>query len=51
MSAKKDAIAEHRAARAELEEISRRDRAETEEYLAANSRVAEAEQHVPWWRR
>lgn len=38
MSAKKDAIAEHRAARAELEEISRRDRAETEK-------------HVSWWRR
>lgn len=42
---------EYRAARRELERISRRDRTETDDYLAANSRVAEAERRVPWWRR
>ncbi len=42
---------EYRAARADLDRISRRDRTETDAYLAANDRVAEAERNVPWWRR
>lgn len=45
------AIAEHKDARAELELISKRDRAETDAYIAANSRVAETEKNVPFWRR
>lgn len=53
---KKAAIAEHKAARAELDAIAERDkrtgnREETPEYLAANSRVLETEKRVPWYRR
>lgn len=48
---KKQAIANHQAAKAELERVSKRDRAETDAYLAANSEVAETVKHVPWWRR
>ncbi|MGW5642209.1 hypothetical protein ACWEV3_10985 [Saccharopolyspora sp. NPDC003752] len=48
---KKDAVAEYKAAQAELEAVSRRDRAETDEYLRANDRVAEAAENVSWWRR
>lgn len=43
--------AKHRAAKDELERVSKRDRSETDDYLAANKRVAEAEKHVSWWRR
>jgi hypothetical protein len=46
---RKAAAAELRAARAELERVSRRDREETEDYFRANARVVEAEKHVPWW--
>ncbi|MCI2423969.1 hypothetical protein MOQ72_41880 [Saccharopolyspora sp. K220] len=45
------AVAEYEAAKAELEEVSKRDRAETDAYLAANDRVAEAARNVSWWRR
>lgn len=37
---KPGAVAEHRAARAELDAVAKRDREETPEFLAANSRVA-----------
>ncbi|MFE9192075.1 hypothetical protein ACFYL6_20965 [Micromonospora sp. NPDC007208] len=45
------AIQEHKDARAELERISRRDRAETDAFLDANDRVIAAEKNVPWYRR
>jgi len=45
------AVADHKAAREELDRVSRRDRAETDDVLAANRRVVETEQNVPWWRR
>lgn len=45
------AIKEHKEARAELERISRRDRAETDAFLDANDRVIAAEKNVSWWRR
>lgn len=48
---KKDAIREHKAARAELERVSKRDREETDAYLVANQRVIDAEKNVPWYRR
>lgn len=48
---KKAAIREHKAARRELERISRRDRYESDAYLDANSRVIKAEKNIPWWRR
>lgn len=48
---KSEADREYANAKADLEEISKRDRAETDAYLAANDRVAKAEQNVPWWRR
>lgn len=48
---KKQAIQEYKAAREDLERVSKRDREETDDYLAANARVVEAEKHVPWWRR
>ena len=48
---KKQAIADHKAAKAELERVSKRDRAETDAYLAANRRVIETEKDVPWYRR
>jgi hypothetical protein len=48
---RKQAVAEHKAAKTELERISKQDRTETDEYLAANRRVIETEKHVPWWRR
>lgn len=51
MSRNKQAINEHKAAKKDLEEVSKRDRTETEDYHAANDRVIETEQHVPWWRR
>ncbi len=39
------------AAREELEQVSRRDGEETDAYLKANDRVAEAERRVSWWNR
>lgn len=50
------AIAEHRAARRELDQVARRDRRrgirhETPAFLKANQRVIEAEKNLPWWRR
>ena len=50
-SESKAAIREHRAAREELELVSRRDRAETAAYLAANRRVIETERKVSIFRR
>ena len=38
-------------AREELERIGQEDRAETDRWLRANRRVAEAEKRVPWWQR
>jgi len=51
-----EAVAAHKAARAELERVGESDRKagrdwETDEYLDANDAVIEAEKHVPWWRR
>ena len=54
-SRSREDIEEHRAARRDLDETSRRDRQagrqETEESNRATKRVANAEQHVSWWRR
>lgn len=38
-------------AREDLERVSKRDRAETDAYLRANQRVAEAEGNRSWWKR
>ncbi len=46
-----DAVAEHQAAKDELERVARRDGAETEDYHRANERVAESEKDVSWFRR
>ncbi|WFE27802.1 hypothetical protein O7623_00890 [Solwaraspora sp. WMMD791] len=54
MSSKDDrkaAIQRHRDARAELERVSSTSKDVTPEIVEANSRVIEAEQSVPWWRR
>ena len=48
---KSDADREYANAKQQLEEVSKRDRYESDDYLAANDRVAEAEQHVSWWKR
>ena len=58
---KRAAVAEFRAARRELAAVYEQDKTtakrerrrmeETPAYWAANDRVAEAEKHVPWWRR
>lgn len=48
---KKAANREYAEAKAELERITKRDRAETDAYLAANDRVAAAAKSVSWWRR
>jgi hypothetical protein len=50
------AKAEMKAARRALDENAARERKagirhETDEYLALNSRVVEAEKNVSWWRR
>lgn len=54
-SRSREDIEEHRAARRDLDETSRRDRQagrqETEESNRANQRVADAEKNVSWWRR
>ncbi|MFJ3699517.1 hypothetical protein ACIPW9_36235 [Streptomyces sp. NPDC090052] len=41
----------HRKAKDELERVSRRDRDETDAYVAANQAVIDAEQDLPRWRR
>jgi hypothetical protein len=46
-----EARAQHSAAKAELDRISRRDRCESDDYLDANDRVAQAEKALPCWRR
>jgi len=45
------ARATHRAARQHLDTVSRRDRDETPDYIAANDAVIDAEQNLPRWRR
>jgi hypothetical protein len=50
-SDRKQAIAEHQAAKRRLEEVSKRDQSESEDYLAANAAMAATEKRVPWWRR
>jgi hypothetical protein len=45
------ARAELFAARRELEAVSDRDRTESDAYLAANSRVIDAERPLKWWQR
>ena len=46
-----NAVREYKAAKAELERVSRRDPDETDDFLKANRRVAEAKKSVPWVRR
>lgn len=48
---RKQAIADYQTKRDELERITRRDRAETDDYHQANQAVAEAAKNVPFWRR
>ncbi|MEU1071901.1 MULTISPECIES: hypothetical protein [unclassified Streptomyces] len=43
--------AAYRDAKDNLARISRRDRPESDDYLAAHDRVIAAEQHLPRWRR
>jgi len=50
-SESKQAVQEHKAARANLERVSARDRTESDAYLAANRRVIETEQKVSVFRR
>lgn len=38
-------------ARTELRATADRDRAETDEFLAANRAVIDVEQSMPWWQR
>jgi hypothetical protein len=40
--------AELKAARADLTRIADRDREESDDFVAANDRVIDAEQNVPW---
>lgn len=41
----------YKAAKAELERVSRRDKTETDAYLKANDEVAKTAKNVSWWRR
>ncbi len=55
-AAAKDAIAAHKKARRNLDDVYQRMlkagiRDETDEYCDANSAVLETEKNVPWWRR
>lgn len=50
-NANRENLDAYKAAKAELERVSKRDREETDEFLAANHAVIEAEKNVPWWRR
>jgi hypothetical protein len=47
----REARAAHREAREHLDEVSRRDREETDDFVAANDRVIETEKKLPKWRR
>ena len=47
----KAAIETHRKAKEELERVSKRDKYESDAYLAANQAVIDAEADVSWWRR
>lgn len=51
-----DPVQNLKAAKARLEQVTQADKDagrhhETDAYLSANKAVAEAEQHVPWYRR
>lgn len=46
-----EARATYRDAKDELERVSKRDGAETDDYLDANSAVVQAEADLPWYRR
>lgn len=48
---RQQANAEHKTAKQHLEQVSRRDGEETEDYLAANQQVAQTEKRVSFWRR
>jgi hypothetical protein len=50
-STSKQDLDAYKAARANLEHVSKRDREETDAYLEANQAVIEAEKNIPWWRR
>ncbi len=50
-SESKKAVREHQAARAELERVSKRDKRESDDFLAANRRVAQTEKRVSVFRR
>lgn len=45
-----EARTEYREAKTELAQVAKRDRDETDDYLAANDRVVQAEQQLPRWR-
>ncbi|MCD9196051.1 hypothetical protein [Streptomyces albireticuli] len=47
----REARAEYRAAKEELHRVSCRDQEETDDFLAANGAVIEAEKKLPRWRR
>jgi hypothetical protein len=56
MSSKSDAIAAHKAAKADLRAeydqiLATPGQEETATWQAANAQVAETEKHVPWYRR
>lgn len=42
---------EYAAAQKQLAEVSKRDQAETSDYLDANQKAAEAAANVSWWKR
>lgn len=46
-----EARAAHREAKDELESVTRRVECDSDEHVAANDRVVEAEQNLPRWRR
>lgn len=48
---RKAAIQQHKAARRNLAEVSGKTTEVTDEYLAANRAVIDAEKNIPWWRR
>lgn len=41
----------YRAAKGDLERVTKRDRTDSDAYLDANSAVIKAEQNLPWYRR
>lgn len=47
----KQDVQKWREARKNLERVSSKSREVTDEYLAANRKVIEAEKSIPWWRR